>query len=64
MTQFLKDIQNNKEALGIFRDEAIKKGIIKESPLPELHHNYYNRYIKPQNDSPRSLNKTTIGGST
>lgn len=34
VNSFILTIQNNKEAFDLFREEAIKKGLFKDDPLP------------------------------
>ena len=48
----MNTISTNKEAFEMFREEAVKKGLFKEDPLPKVHHRYYNKYIRPSVESP------------
>lgn len=34
VNNFIMSIQGNKEAYDLFREEAVKKGLLKEDPLP------------------------------
>jgi len=56
---FIVTIQNDKDAFEIFREEALKKGLIKDDPLPQLHHRYYKKYIKNSPDSLQSSSRYT-----
>ena len=61
ITNFLETLQNNKEAMTLFKEEAIRRGIYKETPLPIVHHTYYSKYIKPSIDGKNSaMSKTNF----
>ncbi|CDW75780.1 UNKNOWN [Stylonychia lemnae] len=47
---FINNISQDKDAFGLFKEQAIRRGILKEDSLPKLHHNYYNKYIRPNNE--------------
>lgn len=46
MTSFITDLKSNRTAFNLFKEEAIKKGIYKNSPLSRMHLDYYDKYIK------------------
>ena len=60
---FLTTLTENKEAFDMFKEEAIKKGIIKPVPLPQLHHKYYNKYIRIEQDHQRKANQARMNNS-
>lgn len=48
---FIENLSMDRQAFLAFKEQAIKKGIIGNESLPKLHHSYYNKYIKPVNES-------------
>lgn len=55
LAKYVASLQNDsKEAYDIFREQAAKSGLYKatEEPLPRIHRNYYDRYIRGTQGTP------------
>ena len=47
INQFIRDIKRDPSQYEIFKDVAIKKGLLKIEPLTQMQHKYYRDYIRP-----------------
>lgn len=67
VARYVTNLQySSKEMYDVFREQAIESGLFKQTaePLPRLHRNYYDKYIRGTHGTPLPSDRTGERSST